>query len=280
MRNYVSRLHLVGIASLALLTVGLALFGWSLRPASGGYSAVPSGLDLSLTAAPPTLNLMESVAPSGEDGAMLTITGTSDLPDVVTEGRWTLLIDHLGSGGPCAPSYATVDYQRVRIERPHLERHATIRIGAAVFHEARITGNGPFFIQLCWTSNGPAALNGAYLSSRIPPLYVDIPGDTAEVTRQLHPGSFDTADYAIQSLRQPTSASPNAWQWAAPAKFEFPQPIAFAAVNSSETQHDSYDAFLSGILFGVAGGALVSLIAELVAPFRSRQERGSREPSV
>ena len=279
MRNYVSRLHLVGIATLALLTVGLALFGWSLRPAAGGYSAVPSGLDLTLTAAPPTAGFTEAVAPSGADGAMLTITSTGGLTDVVTKGPWTLLVDHLGSGEPCAPSYATVNYQRVRIERPHLESHAKVRFGAAVLHEARITGNGPFFIQLCWPSNGPAALNGAYLSSRIPPLYVGVPGDTAAVTRQIRSGSSDTADYAIQSLRQPTSAAPNSWQWAAPAKFEIPQPIAFAAVNSSETQHDSYDAFLSGIFFGVAGGALVSLIAELVAPFRSRQERGPPEPA-
>jgi hypothetical protein len=278
MRNYVSRLHLVLVVILALLTVGLALVGWSLRPASGGYSPVPIGMELSLTASPQARTLLESVTPSGEDGAMLTIVATSgDLPDVVTEGPWTLLVTDLGSGVPCAPSYGTVDYKRVHIERPHFQRHFTLRIGASVSHVARITGNGPFFIRLCWPSKGPAALNGAYLSSRIPPLYVDMPKEPV-VTRQIHLGSFDTADFTIDSLPQPTNASPNAWQWTAPAKLASPQALAFAAVNSSETQHETYKAFLSGIFFGIAGGALVSLIAELVAPFRSRQERRSSEP--
>ncbi len=54
--------------------------------------------------------------------------------------------------------------------------------------------------------------------------------------------------------------------------------ITVSAVNTSETQHDSYQAFLSGILLGVAGGAMVALIQELVAPFRSRRELAPPEP--
>ena len=66
------------------------------------------------------------------------------------------------------------------------------------------------------------------------------------------------------------------WQWSSAARPAVPD---VSAVNTGETQHDSYDAFLSGIVFGVAGGALVALILELVAPFRSRQERrASAEP--
>ena len=42
--NYASRLHWVGIVTLAILIVGLSLFGWSLRPASGGFPEVPSTL--------------------------------------------------------------------------------------------------------------------------------------------------------------------------------------------------------------------------------------------
>ncbi len=96
--------------------------------------------------------------------------------------------------------------------------------------------------------------------------------------RQLRLGSpdADTADYTIQSLQQPKVVMSDSWQW--PADKTLPEPLAFAAVNTSETQHDTYDAFLSGIMFGVAGGALVSLIVELVAPFRSRQERRTAEP--
>jgi hypothetical protein len=71
------------------------------------------------------------------------------------------------------------------------------------------------------------------------------------------------------------------WQWAprlSLAPGALPVPLTFSAVDSSETQHDTYDAFLSGIVFGIAGGALVSLVQELVAPFRSRRDLRPPEP--
>ena len=52
----------------------------------------------------------------------------------------------------------------------------------------------------------------------------------------------------------------------------FEQTLNFTAVNTSETPHDTYDAFLAGVGFGLATGALIALIQELVAPFRSRRE--------
>jgi hypothetical protein len=55
-------------------------------------------------------------------------------------------------------------------------------------------------------------------------------------------------------------------------------PLEVSAVNASETQHDTYRAFLSGILFGVAGGAAIALVQELVAPFRARRELRPPEP--
>ncbi len=104
--------------------------------------------------------------------------------------------------------------------------------------------------------------------------------DAQNVARQLTLGTSDatTADFNVQSLPQPSSSTDREWIWAARKSQVLPQALAFTAVNTSETQHDSYDAFISGIFFGVAGGALVSLVAELVAPFRPRQERRPPEP--
>ena len=66
------------------------------------------------------------------------------------------------------------------------------------------------------------------------------------------------------------------WEWS--PRFPAGQAITISAVNTSDTQHDSYRAFLSGIVLGVPGGALVALIQELVAPFRARRELRSPEP--
>jgi hypothetical protein len=277
--SYFSRLHPVLLATLLVFTVGFGLAGWAIRPASGGFAAVPADLELTLTKAPPALTFTESMAASGDEGAVLAITAIG-LPDSVPVGPWTLLVKNLGVGRPCTPRYATVEYKRVRIIPPSVEQHVTDRNLSRSESYTRITGSGPFYVQLCWPSNGPVSSNGAYLSARFPVTYVLVPRDSQPITRQLNLGSLDAADYAIQSLQQPTSVTQDGWQWdVAPTYSAYqPEPLSFSAVNTSETQHDSYDAFLSGIAFGVAGGALVSLMAELVAPFRSRQERRSSQP--
>jgi hypothetical protein len=47
-------------------------------------------------------------------------------------------------------------------------------------------------------------------------------------------------------------------------------------VNTGGTRHDSYRAFVSAVAFGVAGGASITLIQELVVPFTRR--RDARNP--
>jgi hypothetical protein len=146
-----------------------------------------------------------------------------------------------------------------------------------------ISGRGYFFVRLCWPSDGPVALNGAYLNARFPPTEVFAKtNDSEKVAYQLTLGSSDanTADFNVQSLQHPTTSTDTAWLWKAGSFGSLiAQALTFTGVNTSETQHDSYNAFLSGIIFGVAGGALVSLIAELVAPLRLRRERVPPEPS-
>jgi hypothetical protein len=126
------------------------------------------------------------------------------------------------------------------------------------------------------------ALNGAYLSASFPAANVYAARDAKAVTRRLNLGvsNTNTADYTVQSLQGPTNMTQGGWQWAARVSLStaLPQPLTFAAVNTSQTQHDTYDAFLSGIVFGVAGAALVTLIQELVAPFRTRREMRHPEP--
>ncbi len=82
-------------------------------------------------------------------------------------------------------------------------------------------------------------------------------------------GEGTTADFSVQSVVLPSTDYGGGWQWSGRPLAD--TPLAVSAVNTSETQHDSYQAFLSGILFGVAGGALVAIIQELVAPFRARE---------
>jgi hypothetical protein len=288
MRNYVSRLHHFEVAALVLLTLAFGVAGWLQRPPSSGFSAVPSGVTLYVTKAPAALIFTETMAPSSDGGSVLAFKGSLGLVldgpgPQLPAGPWTFVVNNLGSGRLCTPSRAVINGVSVRVGSEHPVAHPTLGPGFKTrgYHLTGIAGSGPMYVQLCWPpGGGPVAENGAYLNARFPPLLVFAEQEGNGATRQLNESSSDPADYTIQSLQQPTSVTSAGWQWSTNSLGVAAESLSFAAVNTSQTQHDTYDAFLSGIFFGVAGGALVALILALIAPFASRQEgRASDDPS-
>ena len=282
--SYVSRLHVVGVVTLAVLTVGLGLTGWALRPPSSGFPSLPGNMIISIEKAPSGLNFVEMMEPLGDGGGVLTLSAKSDFaadPPSVPEGPWMVTFDGLGQATVCSPHrYSYMGSPTVRVPPQRILRYP--ELGRKEFRGATgIEGNGPFYIRLCWQSNGPVARNGAYLNAQFPVLYVDAAGDPQAVPRYLDLGSPDVPDYASESsLQSPTSATQGGWQWAPRVSLvdRISVPLSFSAVNTSETQHDTYETFLSGIVFGLAGGALIALVQEFVAPFRTRKELRPPEP--
>jgi hypothetical protein len=88
------------------------------------------------------------------------------------------------------------------------------------------------------------------------------------ITRVLTLNGGNTTDFAIQTEPQPTLSAPLSWTWTSK---DSPQVIQLAATNSSESQRENTNAFYSGVLFGVVGGALIALVTELVVPLRRRR---------
>ena len=76
-----------------------------------------------------------------------------------------------------------------------------------------------------------------------------------------------TAECSLQAGSLPTSSDPMGWHWAE----SYDGPIQLTAINISESQHETYLGFLSGVIFGVAGGAFVSLLQEALSPIRRRK---------
>lgn len=91
---------------------------------------------------------------------------------------------------------------------------------------------------------------------------------TGTVTRVLTLTDATTYDFNVQSDPQATVSDERSWTW---VRNDLPQTLQLAAINSSDLQRENNDAFYAGILFGIAGGALVALIAELVRPFNRRK---------
>lgn len=279
--TYFSRLHLVGIATLALLTLALALFGWSLRPSSGGYPVLNATAIAVLSPTDPGGNdprVTEALTRTSDGGKLIL---KSDFVNGVlpTSSRWSVDFYNLDPGYRlCTPKgivftgggVLQIPLSPQRLSHPNLPS-----TNPEYAYPVQVSGRGVMWIELCWPSGGPVQANGAYLSAQFLPVQ---PGTAQGVRliRQLNVGVGTTTDYSIQSVVLPDDDYLVGWQWSTrpPAGSN----LAVSAVDTTETQHDNYEAFLSGIVFGVAGGALVALIQELVAPFRTRKELRPPEP--
>ena len=152
--------------------------------------------------------------------------------------------------------------------------------GPPVTH-TQVTSDGALDVVFCWASGagGPVSLKGSYLSAQFPSIYfADYALNPPDVslTQYLVPSHGDTANYALQAATAPTRSSAGQWEWSTSKYSIGSDPLRISAVDTNGTQHDSYRSFLSGIAFGVAGGALISLVTELVAPFTRR--RDARQP--
>jgi hypothetical protein len=283
LRSYVDRLHLVGIATLIVLTTGLALLGWTLRPSATGYPTVTPSLEMWVGTAG-YRSVTESLTHTGTTSATLTVLGsTVAAGEVPGDKHWTLIVNNLGSGRLCTPDTLVLDQGGSHAFLEPRQHVATknVPFGTTTpdpygYHVIAIDGSGPFYVKLCWSSDAPVQISGAYLTAQLPPLAQFYDGKPFSLTRQLNLGEDDAADYSIQSLVLPTSVTSGGWQWTGkPPQYDT---LAVSALNGTETQHDTYSAFLSGIVFGIAGGAFVALIQELVAPFRTRRELRPPEP--
>jgi len=128
-------------------------------------------------------------------------------------------------------------------------------------------------ISMCWDRDEPLAFDGEYASAAIPSVSVYGVQGSFHLTRSLY---FEnpiedavplTAEYSLQAGSLPTSSDPMGWHWAG----SYDGPIQLTAINISESQHETYLGFLSGVIFGVAGGAFVSLLQEALSPIRRRK---------
>jgi hypothetical protein len=261
------------VAVLVIILLVLVGVGWSLRPQSSGFRTVPR--DMSLTVrAHGVKNVSETLQRDAHSGAVLEVRASNGQGDVT--GPWTLEIGNLGTGSICTGHELQLGNGSgaiaVETLAPfHVSHPAVASTGGPPVVITDVTSTGIFYVKVCWSSNAPVSLNGAYLSAQFPPVAIDT--GTVSLSRLLYPGAGDTADYVIQSQTPPSSASSDWWNWSGlPAD----EPIRLSAVDVSGTQHDNFRAFLSGITLGIAGGALIAIIQEFVAPLSRR--RDARHP--
>jgi hypothetical protein len=272
MRKYLTQLHLPLIIALVLIVIVLSVYGWSSRPPADGFATVNAPAELQVTANGATA-LTETLQRTADNGAVLGLDGGEP------SGEWTVVVWNLGNGYLCTPADRYLPGQDAVDVVVHQKLGPytggfTGGVGPNPILQ-QVVSHGYLYVQFCWHSHGPVSLNGAYLNAQLVPVYLN--GNAGTLTSVLIPDGGNTANDTLQSLTPPTSQFAGYWQWSNEPNSS--DSISATGINSSVTQHDTYLNFLSGIAFGVAGGALITLIQELFDPlrFRRRHEGESRQ---
>ena len=109
-------------------------------------------------------------------------------------------------------------------------------------------------------SGAPLITSGSYVSAALPPILA--PGEKGTVTRSLVLTGTSLSSYSPAGGLPPTEVSARSWIWtdALDSSFQSQARSAIPVIASSlpGIQRDNSDIFLSGIFFGIAGGAAVS----------------------
>lgn len=280
------------VVVMLVITAVIAVLGWQYRPGTGAYPAVPRRLALSVTA--DAHSLVMTLARTGSDGAVLTLydddaiqVGGSSYG--ATPGRWKIGIDGLGTGTvvrdpgpglvPVPPGQTAFDHTRLRLPQVHRVPRDRPLEGEPVPAESYrpVAAHAPLYLEIRWHDHAPVVLDGAYLSAQMPSVQLfwpDAAPASIPMATTLLPRAGDVGQFSLQATQGPSVTGPRSWTWheeapaiTAPnalqpiARFD---PIAFSAVNVSETQQENVRAFIAGVLLGIAGGAVITLIAELV----------------
>jgi hypothetical protein len=296
------------VVVLIAITAVLTVVGWWYRPGSTAYPTVSRRLAFTVVA--DARSLVMTLRRVGTDGAVLTLYDDDRFyagaaAHGVTPGGWRIGIDGLGtgkvvrrpqpqprgSGVPIPPGHAGLDHEFAPIPRVTGGRTPVL---PDVGHVARLTyhpvsADAPLYLQIRWDSKAPVRLDGAYLTAQLPGVSVVWSGAapaSVPLATTLAPGAGDVGRFALQATVGPTVTAARSWTWqldqtpaqATPyeAKNVAFTPIAFSAVNVSETQRESVRVFLSGVLLGIAGGAVLGVVLELVKIRRIRGDAGQR----
>ena len=133
-------------------------------------------------------------------------------------------------------------------------------------------------VDLCWKSDLPMAFDGEFASAALPAVtaVAESTGSSLplDLTRTLYFENIYenpqpiTAEYSLQAGTLPTSTDPDGWHWSSSLGGGS---VQVTTVDIPVSQHEAYLGFVSGVLFGVVGGAVVLILQEILEPIRLRR---------
>jgi len=126
----------------------------------------------------------------------------------------------------------------------------------------------PFFtVRLCWDRGAPLITSGSYVSAALSPVTASS-GSSGTLTRRLVLTGTSLSSYTLAGGIPPSEETAQSWIWSSSLNSDIENqavhPIPIIASSLPGIQHDNQNAFYAGILFGIAGGAAVSVVPALL----------------
>jgi hypothetical protein len=247
----------VVVLILCAFTIVSFALGFAYQPSASGPAVIPDPPMLNLTfqsGGPRNLSVYSFLQQSGAQPTELAVDATGVFAPGQSSTRWTMSIldftGYLCQKPASGPGLVPI---------PGFPHDYEISQVSGV---PAIAGQPFMDVRLCWDSGGPLITNGSYVSAALSPIIV--PGQQGTVTRSLVLTGTSLSSYSLAGGIAPTEISARSWVWTDTLDSSFQSQarseIPVIASSLPGIQHDNSDIFLSGIFFGVAGGAAVSVV--------------------
>jgi hypothetical protein len=263
------KIRLIAISSfLFALAVICFVVGWGYRPPAGELPQLPSApqLVINFNRAPPPLSLLidSKLIQTSSSQTELEVNATGTFRPKQTVVSWIMTVQGL-TGYICTQTPYQGSVEDLGSQDYAIKKTLQIPSG----------GDSFLIVHLCWHGNAPLTVKDSYFSANLPCI-LDL-NQAGTLTRSLQLTGTSLSAYTLAEAITPTSVTPGVWSWESP--------LSSAPGNQASTampvfgssilgiQRDSNNTFVAGILFGIAGGAFISVLPLLPDIFERRDAK-------
>jgi hypothetical protein len=260
---------------LLALTLLCGYGGWEIGAPLLGNPPLPLVPLVHLVPSVYGLQITEILRELPNNAAQLTVvmSGFHQAP----EQHWDLALSELTDGYRC-PVRTSVT-PGVQLRESYLHREGNTLFVAGDFPSA--SGFWEFAdVNVCWQGHSPITTSGGVLAGALPGFDAgnSIKGTLTRLLFLIHP----IAEYEnLQTSVRPTATTFRDDVWSAPLSAQFDslssQPISFSASNpvadAAGEAWQARKAFIAGILVGIATGALVTLLTDVLGAVDETETR-------
>jgi hypothetical protein len=253
--------------ALAVLTAFFFVLGVVILPSSSQPAPIPDTptLDVTFQDSPPPRQLFvySFLMQTSSSQTQLVVEASGQFSPGQTEVGWTVGVDGF-TGTNCTPKAQHASFISLGNDNYNLTAGSPIP-----------PSGSPFFgINLCWRNNSPLAVSGAYVSADLPAIESTVSSGTA--TRGLELAGTSLSGYTLAGGLAQTKVTPESWIWTSTlsGSFQSPASASIPVIGSSISgmQGDNSHYLWAGIMFGVAGGAFVSIFPSVFDAIYRRKE--------